>query len=186
MPAKKNNKKKTTANVSAPPSAEPAAETSGPARGDAERFAENIPPLRRRCFYPTCAASRPAPPPPCTRRLTRSHPIGSAPNPSQVTPEQRKAALEAKDAGNKEFTAGNYDAAAKHFTAAIEADPTDHGTQPPAPFRPFRSSAPRSTPILAPLRTHRAPALTNPAPPRRERPQSSTRTAPRATRRWAS
>ena len=65
-----------------------------------------------------------------TRRLTRSHPIGSAPNPSQVTPEQRKAALEAKDAGNKEFTAGNYDAAAKHFTAAIEADPTDHGAQP--------------------------------------------------------
>ena len=130
MPAKKNNKKKTTANVSAPPPAEPAAETSGPARGDAERFAENIPPLRRRCFYPTCAASRPAPPPPCTRRLTRSHPIGSAPNPSQVTPEQRKAALEAKDAGNKEFTAGNYDAAAKHFTAAIEADPTDHGAQP--------------------------------------------------------
>ncbi len=68
MPAKKNNKKKTTANVSAPPSARPAAETSGPAprpaRGDAERFAENIPPLRRRCFYPTCAASRSAPPPP--------------------------------------------------------------------------------------------------------------------------
>ncbi len=121
-----------------------------------------------------------------TRRLTAPRSNCSAPNPSQVTPEQRKAALEAKDAGNKEFTAGNYDAAAKHFTAAIEADPTDHGARPPAPFRPSRSSAPRSTPVLAPLRTHRAPALTNPAPPRRERPQSSTRTAPRATRRWAS
>ena len=112
------------------------------------------------CLLATGAA------PACTRRLTRSHPIGSAPNPSQVNPEQRKAALEAKAAGNKEFTAGNYDAAAKHFTAAIEADPTDHGTQPPAPYRPFRWSAPHSTPILAPLRMHRAPALTNPAPPR--------------------
>jgi len=45
---------------------------------------------------------------------------------ANVSPAQRKAALEAKDAGNKDFTAGNYDAAAKHFTAAIENDPTDH------------------------------------------------------------
>tara|TARA_B110000977_G_scaffold103477_1_gene135009 strand:- start:10883 stop:13027 length:2145 start_codon:yes stop_codon:yes gene_type:complete len=45
---------------------------------------------------------------------------------TQVTPEQKKAAQDAKALGNKEFVAGQFDAAAKHFTAAIEADPTDH------------------------------------------------------------
>ena len=49
-----------------------------------------------------------------------------APLVTQVTPEQRKAAQEAKALGNKEFVAGQFDAAAKHFTAAIENDPTDH------------------------------------------------------------
>ena len=44
----------------------------------------------------------------------------------QVTPEQRAAAAEHKALGNKEFVAGQFDAAAKHFTAAIEQDPTDH------------------------------------------------------------
>lgn len=45
---------------------------------------------------------------------------------SDVTPEQKKIAQEAKTSGNKEFVAGQFDAAAKHFTAAIEADPSDH------------------------------------------------------------
>ena len=68
MPAKKNNKKKTTANVSAPPSAETAAETSSPAprpsvsRRTSRRFAAA-------CFYPTCAASRRSAPPAPTRAV---------------------------------------------------------------------------------------------------------------------
>ena len=57
----------------------------------------------------------PQPPPP-THKHTNE----------QVTPEQRAAAAEHKALGNKEFVAGQFDAAAKHFTAAIEQDPTDH------------------------------------------------------------
>jgi hypothetical protein len=43
-----------------------------------------------------------------------------------VTPEQKAAAQEAKNAGNAAFSANQYADAVKHFTAAIAADPTDH------------------------------------------------------------
>ena len=43
-----------------------------------------------------------------------------------VSPEQKAAALEAKNAGNAAFSAGKFSEAVTHFTAAIAADPTDH------------------------------------------------------------
>lgn len=44
----------------------------------------------------------------------------------QVTAEQKKAAAAHKDLGNKMFVAGRFDEAAKHFTDALNEDPTDH------------------------------------------------------------
>jgi tetratricopeptide (TPR) repeat protein len=45
---------------------------------------------------------------------------------SQVTPEQKKAAAGHKELGNKMFVSGKFDEAAKHFTDALNEDPTDH------------------------------------------------------------
>ena len=67
------------------------------------------------------------PPPPHTNTQTHKH------TNEQVTPEQRAAAAEHKALGNKEFVAGQFDAAAKHFTAAIEQDPTDPSSTPTVP-----------------------------------------------------
>ena len=43
-----------------------------------------------------------------------------------MSPEQKAAALAAKDLGNAAFSAGKFAEAAAHFTTAIAADPTDH------------------------------------------------------------
>jgi L1 cell adhesion molecule like protein len=87
-------------------------------------------PVRDRAFSSLAsrlARGAPRPPPALPRpALTRRAHVFIAPLVTQVTPEQRKAAQEAKALGNKEFVAGQFDAAAKHFTAAIENDPTDH------------------------------------------------------------
>ena len=43
-----------------------------------------------------------------------------------MSPEQKAAALDAKNKGNAAFSAGQFAEAVTHFTAAIAADPTDH------------------------------------------------------------
>ena len=43
-----------------------------------------------------------------------------------MSPEQKAAAAEAKNKGNAAFSAGQFNEAVTHFTAAIAADPTDH------------------------------------------------------------
>ena len=72
-------------------------------------------------FSPPPPSSSSRPPP-----SSLNHPPTHKHTNEQVTPEQRAAAAEHKALGNKEFVAGQFDAAAKHFTAAIEQDPTDH------------------------------------------------------------
>ena len=60
-----------------------------------------------------------APPPSPAATLTASPQV-------TVTPEQKAAAAEAKTAGNTAFSAGQFGEAVKHFSTAIENDPTDN------------------------------------------------------------
>jgi len=43
-----------------------------------------------------------------------------------ISPESKAAAQDAKTKGNEAFSAGRFDEAITHFSAAIAADPSDH------------------------------------------------------------